>query len=224
MKKVDFDEYTENYNQLLREKTGFFSEDEAYFASYKVSILKSRLVDSRHILEFGCGIGRNIPFLKSAFVGATIEGSDVSEQSLQLARSANPGVTFWREGDHADHPKKFDLIFVAGVFHHIPPAERDAVVAALFDRLVPAGDVFIFEHNPYNPITRKIVSNCPFDEDVILLKPKELIRRLESGGFHVIKREFALFFPPRLKFLLGLERGMGWLPLGGQYWVHARRP
>ena len=32
------------------------------------------------------------------------------------------------------------------------------------------GNIFITEHNPYNPVTRKIVSECAYDKDAILLK------------------------------------------------------
>ena len=30
--------------------------------------------------------------------------------------------------------------------------------------------MFIFEHNPYNPITLKMVANCEFDADAELIK------------------------------------------------------
>ena len=35
------------------------------------------------------------------------------------------------------------------------------------------GQLIIFEHNPLNPITRKIVKECEYDEDAILLTPKK---------------------------------------------------
>ena len=40
MDKVDFDDHAENYNELLREGVGFFSPDEAYFARYKVDLVR----------------------------------------------------------------------------------------------------------------------------------------------------------------------------------------
>ena len=33
----------------------------------------------------------------------------------------------------------------------------------LFQRLVPGGIIVIFERNPFNPVTRKIVNTCPYD-------------------------------------------------------------
>jgi len=45
MKKVDFDEYTKNYNELLRRETRFVSSDEAYFAKYKVLLVREIIRD-----------------------------------------------------------------------------------------------------------------------------------------------------------------------------------
>lgn len=222
---VNFDDFTENYNSLLTEKTSFFATSEEYFASYKVSIVRDETKRSPpRILEFGCGIGRNIRYLRDAFPGAEILGSDISAKSLEMARSENPEVVFWCEGvDEPPDNQPFDLIFVAGVFHHVPPADRVSVAATLCSRLKPGGSLFVFEHNPFNPITRHIVSNCPYDEDAVLMTPRQLSSVLSRGGLRIERRAFALFFPPRFKALVGLERRFGWLSLGGQYWIKATR-
>lgn len=222
--KVDFDDYTENYNQLLREGTGFFSSSEEYFARYKVNLVRKQ-VDTpvNRILEYGCGIGRNIPFLQQAFPDAVIMGSDISSASLDIARRDNTGVEFFREDENTESTNLFDVIFVAGVFHHIPIAQRAEVAKMLFNRLSPNGLLFVFEHNPYNPVTRRIVSNCPYDEDAILLKPTELQSLISEAALAVECKAYCLFVPPSLSILTWLENWLGWLPLGGQYWVQARR-
>jgi SAM-dependent methyltransferase len=224
-KSVDFDQFTDNYNQLLNESTNFFSPSEEYFAQYKVDIVKKiHTFETKSILEYGCGIGRNISFLANAFPGSTIHGSDISEASLDVARKINPEVYFFNENDESIKDNKYDLIFVAGVFHHIPPEIRDFAVSGLYRRLKENGNIFIFEHNPFNPVTRRIVDKCPYDEDAILLKPSELKTRLQKGGLQVVDQSYCLFIPPKLDFLLPIENYLQWLPLGGQYWTHARRP
>jgi SAM-dependent methyltransferase len=220
--KVDFDAYTSDYNRLLKEGTQFFSPNEAYFAAYKVEEVRRVLHESvQRILEFGCGIGRNIPFLQRAFPDAEIVGTDVSEASLEQAATENPHQAF-----HVESPAlslgHFDLIFVAGVYHHIAPPERTAVTRLLRNRLKPAGSLCVFEHNPYNPVTRRIVKNCPYDADAVLLKPSELKDLLRGAGLQNAARRYCLFVPPRLGALRAIERLLTWLPLGGQYWVHAR--
>lgn len=223
--RVDFDQYTEDYNRLLKERTQFFSSNEEYFARYKVAIVSKRIAKPvRRLLEYGCGIGRNIPFLQRAFPDAVITGSDISRASLDIAREDNPGVRFFEENGAVEAMEPFDAIFVAGVYHHIPPDQRAAVSKTIAQRLAPGGTLFVFEHNPYNPVTRRIVNTCPYDEDAVLLKPAELIGVLKSSGLSFERREYCLFIPPSLPALLPLENRLGWLPLGGQYWVQATRP
>ena len=222
--RVDFDAYTDEYNRLLQEGTSFFSKNDAYFAQYKVEMVRSRISRPVHrVLEYGCGIGRNIPFLQAAFPQATVIGTDISCGSLDIARRENPAAEFFEEGVDDISAREFDLIFVAGVFHHVPVSERAAVAGSLFQRLEAGGDLFVFEHNPYNPVTRRIVSNCPYDEDAVLLSPEELRQRLGRAGFNRPRTEFCLFVPPRLSWLTWLEPKLGWLPLGGQYCVHVSR-
>ncbi|TFH44545.1 MAG: class I SAM-dependent methyltransferase [Lysobacterales bacterium] len=223
--KVDFDDYTENYNQLLNEGTRFFSSSEEYFARYKIELVRQNVHSPvGRLLEYGCGIGRNIPFLQHAFPNSTIVGSDISGASLEIARRDITGVEFFLEDGNVDPTSPFDLIFVAGVFHHVPVARRVEVAETLFDRLSPGGQLFVFEHNPLNPITRRIVNNCPYDEDAVLLMQSELKRILRDAALIVEHMAYCLFIPPRLSALSRLENWLGWLPLGGQYWIQARRP
>ena len=221
---VDFDKYSKNYDQLLQEQTSFFTENDAYFARYKVELARKRIDRPiRQLLEYGCGTGRNISFLESAFAGAKVTGCDISAESLEEAKTNAPNAEFSLESDRVWPDNEFQLIFVAGVFHHIPPAQRNSVMAALYRRLAPGGDLIVFEHNPYNPVTRRIVSNCPYDADAVLLKPRELRGRMQQGGFRDVQSGYCLFIPPSFKRLLFLEPRLQFLPLGGQYFVHARK-
>lgn len=222
MSEVNFDDFTKNYNDLLRQGTQFFTQDETYFAQYKVQLARS-IINSEptRILEYGCGIGRNMSFLRQYFKSAEICGSDISTKSLDVAKAENPGIYFWQEGDEISERSGFDLIFVAGVFHHIPPNERTDAVKKIHSRLNNGGSVVVFEHNPYNPVTQRLVNNCPYDKDAVLLAPREVRTHLEKAGLCVVKHAYALFVPPSLKMFSRLENRLGWLPLGGQYWVHA---
>jgi trans-aconitate methyltransferase len=219
--KVNFDNYTDNYNDLLRESTKFFSTNEQYFAKYKVDFVHAAVKHPvRTILEYGCGIGRNIRHLQSAFPGATVTGTDISEASLTIAAEENPGVHFEAEHDKLELGI-FDLIFVAGVFHHIPSAQRSSAMQKLASRLSPSGTLAIFEHNPYNPVTRRIVNTCPYDADAVLLRPSEMFALFNQAKLKPSKKAYCLFIPPKLSKLTLIERYLEWLPLGGQYWVKA---
>lgn len=221
-KRIDFDKYRLNYNKILNEKTQFFSSNEDYFAKYKIDMVACNLTSTpKRVLEYGCGIGRNIPFLQSAFPHAAVYGSDIASDSLEQARADNPGALFFNENKPPADLEPFDLVFVSCVYHHIAISDRLNVTNTLMRRMAPSGNLFIFEHNPYNPITRYIVNSCPYDADAILLKPRELIRLLQESGLKIFKTSFCLFIPPRFSMLIGVEKILKWLPLGGQYMVHA---
>lgn len=219
--KIDFDDYSADYDALLRESTKLYAEDSEYFARYKVDLIRAAVrTPVRRVLEYGCGTGRNIAYLASAFPQAEIVGTDLSAESLRIAAANNPKARFEVELEGLE-VGYFDLIFVASVFHHIPPTDRNGAMATLARRLAPGGSIDIFEHNPFNPVTRRIVDNCPFDADAILLKPAELRSLFRGAGLTLRRQTYCLFVPPRLSWFLPLEKYLGWLPLGGQYWVRA---
>lgn len=219
-RRVNFDAYVERYDRLLSERTSFFASGDAYFAKYKVHLVREYLHGPvRRLLEYGCGTGRNIPFLRDVFPEASIVGTDISPASLEAARESNLTVEFHEERGGLLPGGAFDLIFVAGVFHHVPPGERARVAQVLAARAAPDCSLFVFEHNPYNPVTRHIVANCEYDADAILLKPGELKAYLSVAGFRHVRTRYCLLVPPRLGKLAVLERSLSWAPLGGQYFV-----
>ena len=222
MKKVDFDEYAKSYDEILGDQLNFFNRDDEYFARYKVECIKAHIKETpRTILEYGCGTGRNLRFLKDAFKDAEIYGCDISAKSLEIARKQNVDCHLFLP-DQRPPKSAFDLIFVAGVFHHIPPEERAQVMKEIACLLRKDGKLFVFEHNPWNPVTRRLVRDCPFDEDAVLIKPSELTDLLTEAGFRVEKKRYALFFPEVLKCFRKYEKRLGFIPLGGQYFIHAR--
>jgi hypothetical protein len=83
--------------------------------------------------------------------------------------------------------------------------------------------LFVFEHNPYNPVTRRLVNTCPFDADAVLLARAETVSLLKAAGLEPSAAAYCLFFPQMLAALRPLEAWLGWLPLGGQYFVAGRK-
>jgi SAM-dependent methyltransferase len=222
--KVDFDDHLKTYDSDLASRTRFFSSNEDYFAAYKIDVVRRELIrPPRYILEFGCGIGRNIPHLRRHFPQAHIVGTDIAKASLEVARKKNPDVEFVDDAGMTKFGGAFDLIFVASVFHHVPPARRVDVSKRLFGWACASANLFVFEHNPFNPVTRYIVNHCPYDEDAVLLKPSELTCHLEEANFVVVRKAYCLVFPPALSTLARIEPFFGGLPFGGQYWLQARR-
>jgi SAM-dependent methyltransferase len=228
MKKVNFDEHAKIYEETLGKDLQFFTEESGYLAEYKIKIVKKTLGNSTplNILEYGCGIGMNIKYFSKHFPNAKITGCDISIKSLEVAKERNDkDVDFFliNEENILKHINSFDLIFVSCVFHHIQPPQRRRSMENIFNLMKDNSSFYLFEHNPYNPVTRRIVNTCIWDTDAILLFPKESINLINKAGFKSEKRRYTLFFPAFLKFLRFTENFLYFLPLGGQYYIKAMK-
>ena len=116
----------------------------------------------------------------------------------------------------------FDFLTAVCVYHHVPLDRRAELTAESRRVLRPGGILCIIEHNPLNPITRRIVSRSPVDADAKLLTPNETGGLLSNAGCKVLETRFFLLFPERLHRLTRpLEDTLRALPFGGQYAVFA---
>jgi len=217
--KVNFDEYSDDYLNLMSKQHAKYGNIE-YYSEHKAKITKQITNKNiKNILEFGCGIGRNFPHLQKEFLNSKIYGSDISKESLEIAKQNNLDIIFIEDNQLLEYKDKFDLIFIAGVYHHIHPSLRDTVTQKIVQLLKPNGKLICFEHNPYNPLTRQMVNTCEFDKDAVLLNINEVKQIFRKANLTVIKSRYTLFVPPKLKKLNFIEPFIGWLPLGGQHYV-----
>jgi SAM-dependent methyltransferase len=148
--QVDFDQYARQYEDILAAQTNFFDGDSGYFARYKIELAQQLTGSVSSVLDFGCGIGRSMPYLREVFPNAEIVGCDPSAESLAIARRENPSCRF-ASMDELGTDAKFDLVIASCVFHHIPPQDRQMAIRYCYSRLKDGGHFIIFEHNPINP-------------------------------------------------------------------------
>ena len=218
-KKVDFNKYSDRYISMMNKQHANYGDIE-YYSEQKAEItLKLFNNEVRSILEFGCGIGRNLTSIKKKFPSASIYGSDISDESLLVAKKNNPKVKFIDDLELINYKEKFDLIFIAGVYHHIAPNLRDKVAKKVYTLLKSKGKLICFEHNPYNPLTRHMVNTCEFDKDAVLMSKNEVKNIFVKQDFKVVQGGYILFVPPKLKKINFIEPFFTWLPLGGQYYM-----
>ncbi len=222
-KRVDFDEYADRYEGLLKEQLGFFSKDRGYFSEYKVALAAAHMpIPPATILDFGCGIGLSLPYLKQHFPNAQLFATDLSEKSLAHVRKHFADVSVLLDGEVDG--KSFDMIFVSGVFHHVPVEQRERVAKRLATLLSGRGELFVFEHNPFNPVTRHMVSTCPFDDDAVLISLKDMKRLLgDAAELQLTGSGYCLFFPQAMQRLRSFEKRLRKIPLGGQYFIVGRK-
>ncbi|MGO4816212.1 class I SAM-dependent methyltransferase, partial [Cupriavidus sp. 2MCAB6] len=115
----------------------------------------------------------------------------------------------------------FDVVYTICVVHHVPPAQWPAFFSELKRVLKPGGMVVIFEHNPRNPLTQRVVSNCVFDKNAVLLRSEQTRELIANAGFHDILERFIITILPLNKGLRSLDLMLGRLPFGAQYFVKA---
>ena len=218
--RPEFDRYADRYESDLRASMPSALAEDRYFAEYKVLHVARRLRRAmpRTFLDFGCGIGRSLALLREHFPATELWGYDVSSQSIELAREQAPDARL--TSDLGSLPAaSFDVVFAANVFHHIPPGERLAAMERCRMLLSERGRMFLFEHNPLNPVTRAVFERCPFDADATMLPRGEAVGLGQQANLEIARSTYTLFFPKQLSLLRPIESLMGWLPLGAQYCV-----
>jgi SAM-dependent methyltransferase len=227
---ADFDRYTDSYRDAVEESIAFAGGDAARYVGAKARLLaelaRRESGDPRglDVLDVGCGPGETDSFLEGVF--GSLHGIDLSRPMSERAARRNPWAAYTSYGAGDPLPYEdasFDLSFTICVLHHVPVAERPPLVAEMRRVTRPGGLVAIFEHNPWNPLTRKAVHDCPFDEDAVLLARPEARRLAREAGLDEVESRFIIFFPRDGRTRRGIERQLGWLPLGAQYYVAGRR-
>ncbi len=135
-----------NYDKVMN--IGSFGK---YSGFIKSAVKEMNIKPGDHILDLGCGTGRNASLMK-AYIGekGSITGLDISpdmeKQFLSRFRSSS-NVEFINK--RIDQPfdlgRKFDKIFISFVIHGFPHEVRDIVIKNIYSHLKPGGSFFILD-------------------------------------------------------------------------------
>jgi len=223
--RAEFDAHAAEYAATHARNIAITGESPEFFHEYKVIDTRAATArdgfDPSRILDFGAGVGNSIPHFRHRFPAATLTSADASPRSLAIARERFPGASetvLVDEDRPLDLPDAhFDLVFSACVFHHIDHSRHAFWLGELRRVTRPGGRLFIFEHNPLNPLTVRAVNTCPFDENAVLIGAGALSRAVAAAGWARPEIAYRIFFPGALAALRPIERALTWLPLGAQY-------
>jgi ubiquinone/menaquinone biosynthesis C-methylase UbiE len=226
-----FDQYAADYEQTIDQAIQASGENVLYFAALRARMLADATgpqVERRRfaILDFGCGTGNLLREVAARFSASVLTGADLSEQSIAQARgrTSEPRITYAVTPPDrlAFNDASFDLIYAQGVFHHIEPDRRVYWATEIRRVLKPGGNFFMFEHNPLNLVTVRVVRRIPFDEGVVLLRAGMAVKVMRDAGFQTVAApHYYFFFPHVLRALRPLERFLTRFALGAQYVIKA---
>jgi SAM-dependent methyltransferase len=95
------------------------------------------------ILDYGCGEGRYIGELRNWFQSAKVQGCDISDVGLQIAKSNYPGISFTSMQNESVqfHDDSFDLVLSIEVLEHVQDAPK--AVREIVRVLKPSGMAII---------------------------------------------------------------------------------
>lgn len=222
--RTQFDFIAEDYDSIVEEVIGI-KGGHNYYEQYKVQYLKPLIDKQRNdrqyvkVLDYGCGVGLLSNEIMKACNKIIIHGFDVSSESIKSVPDRLRVEKNLFTSNLGDLEKGYDVAILSVVLHHVLPQDRKEVMKNIYSRLRGGGILVIIEHNMLNFFTRKTVNNCVFDKDAIMLDVKESIDLMKNNKYYNVKSSYITFFPEMLKVLRGMDKYLGWLPLGAQFMV-----
>jgi SAM-dependent methyltransferase len=223
-----FDKHESSYRSDVEESVRFIGQGLDFFsevkARYLLELAKAHFghLADLSVLDVGCGLGLIHKSIRPSF--GSLDGIDTSEEMVQNAARLN-GAGNYRSyaGDRLPYAdRSFDLLFAINVLHHVPEVARGGLLREMARVTRHEGVVVIFEHNPFNPLTRLAVSRCPFDYDCRLLRRDATVRLFAENGLVPTTSRHIIYFPWRGQLFANLDRLLGEVPLGAQYLAAAQ--
>ena len=176
------------------------------------------------IVGDGCGDGLISNYFMKHFPTGSYYGIDVSSENIKqaLLRKVDNCSFFHYPGNELPfEDNTFDIALAANVFHHIDRKDHLKTIKEIARTLKPNGRLYIFEHNPINPVTQWIVKTCIFDEKARLLLPYHFKKYFKDSQMSTYQIRYLLFFPRHrvFKWFFTFEEYLCKLPIGAQYLI-----
>ncbi len=114
-----------------------------------LSLVGTSLASYRSILDFGCGCGRIMLWLKDLAETSSLHGVDIDERAIEWAKENLPWATFSvnQPLPPLDYPDEtFDLVFNHSVFTHIDEEYQDRWLGELRRVTRPGGHLVLSVH------------------------------------------------------------------------------
>lgn len=227
--RFDFDQYKDRYQSEVQKSISFIGQSHDFFTRMKALHLSG--IIRRHfggktglkVLDVGCGVGVTEQYLKEDY--QKLYGVDIGKGMIQKARNLNPEVAY-----KVTNGKKLpfrsgtmDVAFAICVLHHIPPANLGGFIDEMKRVTRKGGLVVVFEHNPLNPLTLHAVNHCDLDAGAILIRMGKTLELFLKHRIGLVDKNYIFFTPFKGGVFQALDRLLGWLPMGAQYYVVGKK-
>ena len=137
---------------------------------------------ARTFLEMGCGTGFVLEGLRNTFPQIELAAAEMFPEGLAIARERVPGATFFlADARTFDAPKPYDVVGAFDVLEHID--DDAAAIGRLYDATAPGGGALITV--PQHPALWS--GRDEYACHVRRYRRRELIARLESAGFRIVR-------------------------------------
>ena len=222
---TEFDKYRDVYETEIDKALRFSGKSHDFFTKVKADNLARLFAKHFHgavgtkVLDVGCGNGTIHPLLLAHNPSFHLSGIDVAGEVIADARRSHPNISYdMYDGRLLPYSDAyFDAAFTICVMHHVPPSAWATFLTEMRRVVRPGGLLAVVEHNPANPLTRRIVNNCPLDKNAVLLRSGQLKAMLSEAGLQNVSVQFILFTPFDNAFFRFLDRALESVPLGAQY-------
>jgi len=224
-REISFNNYVDSYKNEIEKTIRFAGQDVDFYVSLKAELITELAgkyfgdITDLRVLDVGCGIGLVDMYLRDRF--RNLYGVDVENKVIKKAGENNPSVTYvMYDGKTIPFEDNFmDITFAVNVIHHVKPEYWQNFINEMARVTRKGGIVMIFEHNPLNPLTQKVVKNCVFDRDAVLIRKGMITKLIENSGLHKVDSAYIIFFPFKHTIFRIIEGYIRQLPLGAQYFV-----
>ena len=224
----EFDQHATSYAAAVNDSIAFSGLKVDTFVRAKAFHLRqlfeaNGIGSTDRIVDVGCGIGTYERELSDHW--SNMAGIDVSSESIAQAKlNCAKAEFFGFDGKTMPFPSQsVAAAFAICVWHHVPVDEWSLFLSEIRRILRPGGMLAVFEHNPWNPLTRWAVERCVFDKDAVLLSLPMARKLLRDAGFSVSRSDYILSIPATGGIAGRIDRWLAPIPTGARYMVVARK-
>jgi ubiquinone/menaquinone biosynthesis C-methylase UbiE len=219
--RYEFDQFVDGYrerNDLLLWLSGESSTQLVANTAQRLPAWLPELQGRPYrLLDFGCGDGVMTKLVATQFPLASVFGIDTSSESIRRA-GLRRGTCLFSPIQGEAIPFEdcfFDVVIAHGVFHHIPPPERQVWLQEISRVLKPRGKFVLLEVNPLHPAIATLFRMREIERNAHLVYTWQARTMLRLLGVPCIKHY--CFFPRWLKWFRIVEPYLEHVPCGVFY-------